>query len=61
MTYTQVRSSVTGDVDLDLIIRDSDGAFIPNHPDNVDWQDYQAWLDQGNEPKAATTLPDRMR
>jgi hypothetical protein len=45
----------------DTIIRDEDGAFIPTHPDNLDYQAYLAWLDEGNEPNPyeppATTLP----
>ena len=32
------------------IIRTSDQAFIPTDPDNTDYQDYLAWLDEGNEP-----------
>jgi hypothetical protein len=54
MTYTLT-------ADLNTIIRDEDGAFIPFDPDNIDYQDYLAWLDEGNEPTPATppatTLP----
>ena len=45
-----------------IIVRDEDQAFIPTDPDNVDYQDYLAWLDEGNEPTPytppATTLPE---
>jgi hypothetical protein len=61
MTYTQVWDSMTNAPSQNIIVRDEDGAFIPFDPDNVDYQDYLAWLDEGNEPKAATPLPDRMR
>ena len=37
-----------------IIIRDSDQAFIPTDPDNTDYQNYLAWLDEGNEPTAYT-------
>ena len=43
MTYTLTAQP-------DIIVRDSDGAFIPTDPDNIDYQDYLAWLDEGNEP-----------
>jgi len=32
------------------IHRISDGAFIPNNPNNRDWRKYQTWLAEGNEP-----------
>lgn len=37
-------------------IRISDGAFIPECPDNKDWQAVQLWLSQGN-----TLLPEFVR
>jgi hypothetical protein len=41
----------------DIIVRDEDGAFIPMDPDNIDYQDYLAWLDEGNEPTPHTPPP----
>ena len=47
MTYTLTP-------DLNIIRRDEDGAFIPFDPDNMDYQDFLAWLDEGNEPTPHT-------
>ena len=50
MTYTLTS-------DPSAIVRDEDQAFIPTDPDNVDYQEYLAWLDDGNEPTAYTPPP----
>ena len=38
------------------MIRDADGAFIPDDPDNADWRTYQAWLIAGNTPTPAPAV-----
>jgi hypothetical protein len=57
MTYTQVWDHMKGQPHDSIIQRDEDGAFIPMDPDNIDCQEYMAWLDEGNEPTAAVA-PD---
>jgi hypothetical protein len=52
--YTQVLDPITGEVNEAIIQRDADGAFIPFDPANTDYQEYLAWLDEGNEPSAYT-------
>ena len=47
MTYTLTAHPNT-------IVRDEDGAFVPTDPDNVDYQDYLAWVEEGNTAKAYT-------
>jgi hypothetical protein len=48
MTYTLIANSNT-------VIRDADGAFIPDDAGNVDWQAYQAWLAVPNTPTPAAS------
>ena len=36
-----------------MIIRTIDNAYIPFDPDNIDYQAYLKWLDEGNEPLPA--------
>jgi hypothetical protein len=35
-----------------IILRLSDNAHIPDDPDNMDYQEYLRWLDEGNTPEA---------
>lgn len=48
MTYTQIWNSMTNVVNDQMIKRDEDGAFIPFDDSNRDYQDYKAWLAEGN-------------
>lgn len=50
MTYTLIANSSS-------VIRDADGAMIPNDPKNSDWSVYQGWVAAGNTPNPAASLP----
>jgi hypothetical protein len=54
MTYTQVWDAIRNQVNDQMIQRDEDGAFVPFDDGNRDYQEYKAWLDEGNEPTPAT-------
>jgi hypothetical protein len=41
---------MTGEITNICIRRLPDGAVIPNDPENTDWQQYQVWLSEGNQP-----------
>jgi hypothetical protein len=47
MTYRLVRDRVN------CVQRISDSAIIPFDPANLDYQQYLAWLAEGNEPEPA--------
>ena len=48
--YQQLLNLTSGGINPNMILRLPDNAYIPNDPDNVDWQQYQVWLSQGNTP-----------
>jgi len=50
--YKQIKG-FDNNVTNDAIMRIADVAYIPNDPQNRDWQEYQAWLALGNTPEAA--------
>ena len=50
--YKLNKDSITGQ-DKNCVTRLSDMASIPFDLDNTDYQQYLAWLDQGNEPLPA--------
>ena len=52
MSYKKSKDS-EGNVRTDQIRRISDGAWIPFDPLNRDYQDYLAWVAEGNTPEAA--------
>ena len=57
MTYSTVIDPNTGQPSATVVRRDSDGAFVPADPLNTDWQAYQAWRADGNEPSRPAPAP----
>jgi hypothetical protein len=51
MTYTLTAFPET-------VVRDADGATIPDDPRNADWQAYQVWLADDNTPTPYTPPPE---
>ena len=49
MSY-QLITNLAGE---NFIIRLNDGAWIPVNEGNIDYQEYLAWLAEGNEPEPA--------
>jgi hypothetical protein len=48
--YQQIFDRTTETIIDYAIVRLQDNAWIPNNPENTDWQDYQKWLEEGNTP-----------
>ena len=38
---------------VNTVVRISDGAYMPFDPSNKDYQEYLAWVAEGNEPLPA--------
>jgi len=50
-TYQQVNEIPSSlGINPNLIKRLPDNVIIPNDPENTDWQAYQLWIEQGNQP-----------
>jgi hypothetical protein len=45
-TYNTRTEDIAGQ--LEVVIRRSDGLWIPVEPANTDYQEYLAWLEEGN-------------
>ncbi len=52
-TYKHLKDSVTGTTATDVILRKEDNACIPIDEGNRDYQEYLAWVAEGNTAEAA--------
>ena len=52
-TYKQLKNDLTGELDSKIILRKEDNAFIPFDSANKDYQEYLAWVAEGNTAEAA--------
>ena len=54
MSYTYKKTKGSDSKELtNQILRKEDNAFIPFDPDNRDYQEYLAWVAEGNTAEAA--------
>ena len=52
-TYKQLKNDLTGELDSKIILRKEDNAFIPFDEANRDYQEYLAWVAEGNTAEEA--------
>jgi hypothetical protein len=50
--YKQIKHLITNEV-ANVVLRTTDGAYIPFDPANTDYQEYLKWVAEGNEPLPA--------
>ena len=53
--YQLLKDRVTNEIE-NIVKRTADNAFIPFDPDNTDYQEYLAWLEEGNTPEEAENM-----
>jgi hypothetical protein len=53
--YKQI-IGINGKLRTDAILKIADNAVIPFDPANTDYQQYLAWLAEGNQPEPEETL-----
>ena len=54
---TAIETTYTLTANPNTIVRDVDGAFIPDDPANLDYQEFLRWYDAGNDPTPYTPPP----
>ncbi len=50
--YKKTKNLLTG-LEMNIIMRINDNAFIPFDPANTDYQEYLKWVAEGNTPLPA--------
>jgi hypothetical protein len=48
--YQYILDTTTKQISTQEIRRLPDGSSVPNDLANIDWQAYQLWIEQGNQP-----------
>ena len=53
--YQLLKDRVTNEIE-NIVKRTADNAFIPFDLNNTDYQEYLAWLEEGNTPEEAENM-----
>jgi hypothetical protein len=52
--YKQIKDGYTGNI-MQIVVLMENNTYIPFDPANTDYQQYLAWLAEGNTPQPADT------
>jgi len=52
-SYKQLIHPITNKIDTNTILRKEDNTYIPCDEANTDYQEYLAWVAEGNTPEEA--------